>query len=50
MASRELELNSNSTYGNVEKKLSDVGANLLIECLQTIEKGNSKFIMKLYWE
>jgi methionyl-tRNA formyltransferase len=48
MASRELELNSNSTYGNVEKKLSDVGANLLIECLQTIEKGNPKFIEQVH--
>ncbi len=50
MASHELELNSNSTYGEVEKKLSDVGANLLIECLQTIEKGNSKFIEQVHSE
>ena len=50
MASHELELNSNSTYGEVEKKLSDVGANLLIECLQTIEKGNSKFVEQLHSE
>ena len=50
MASHELELNSNSTYGEVEKKLSDVGANLLIECLQTIEKGNSKFIEQAHSE
>ena len=48
MASRELELNSNSTYGDVEKKLSDVGANLLIECLKTIEKGNPKFIEQVH--
>ncbi|MAH54434.1 MAG: methionyl-tRNA formyltransferase [Pelagibacteraceae bacterium] len=50
MASRELELNSNSVYGEVEKKLSDIGANLLIECLQTIEKGNSKFVEQLHSE
>ena len=50
MASHELELNSNSTYGEVEKKLSDVGANLLIECLQTIEKGNSKFVEQVHSE
>jgi methionyl-tRNA formyltransferase len=50
MASRELELNSNSTYGDVEKKLSDVGANLLIECLKTIEKGNPKFIEQVHSE
>ena len=50
MASHELELNSNSTYGEVEKKLSDVGANLLIECLQTIEKGNTKFIEQVHSE
>ncbi len=50
MASHELELNSNSTYGEVEKKLSDVGATLLIECLQKIEKGNSKFIEQVHSE
>ena len=50
MAARELELNSNSTYGDVEKKLSTIGANLLIECLQTIKKGNSKFIEQLHSE
>ncbi len=50
MASHELELNSDSTYGEVEKKLSYVGANLLIECLQTIEKGNSKFIEQVHSE
>jgi methionyl-tRNA formyltransferase len=50
MASRELKLNSNSTYGEVEKKLSEIGANLLIECLQTIEKDNSKFVEQVHSE
>ena len=50
MASREIELNSSSTYGEVEKKLSEVGASLLIESLQTIEKGKSKFVEQLHSE
>jgi len=44
LASEELALNQNFTYGEVEKRLSIIGANLLIKSLKNIEKGNSKFI------
>ena len=44
LASSELELDQNATYGEIEKKLSVVGANLLIESLKVIETGNPKFI------
>ncbi len=44
LASSELELDQNATYGEIEKKLSVVGANLLIESLNVIATGNSKFI------
>jgi len=44
LASEELELNQNFIHGEVEKRLSIIGANLLITSLKNIEKGNSKFI------
>jgi len=44
LASREFELDKNSTHGETEKKLSLEGANLLIQNLKDIENGNSKFI------
>ena len=44
LVSKELELNQHLTHGEVEKKLSIVGANLLIESLKSIKEGNSKFI------
>ena len=44
LASKEIELDQNATHGEIEKKLSVMGANLLIESLRTIETGNPKFI------
>ena len=44
LASSELALDQNATYGEIEKKLSVVGANLLIESLKVIKTGNPKFI------
>ena len=44
LTSKELELNQNATYGEIEKKLSLMGADLLIESIKNIETGNSKFI------
>ena len=44
LTSKELELNQNVTHGEMEKKLSLVGADLLIESLKTVEAGTSKFI------
>ena len=44
LASKEFELDKKATYGEIEKKLSLEGANLLIQNLKNIENGNSKFI------
>ena len=44
LASEELELDQNATHGEIEKKLSIMGAKLLIESLKIIEIGNPKFI------
>ena len=44
LSSEELELDVNATHGEIEKKLSVMGANLLIESLKNIKIGNSKFI------
>ena len=44
LVSKELELDQNVTHGEMEKKLSLMGANLLIESLKTVEAGTSKFI------
>ena len=50
LASKELELNQNATHGEIEKKLSIMGANLLIESLKNIEDGNSKFVDQVHSE
>ena len=44
LMSKELELDQNVTHGEMEKKLSLMGADLLIESLKTVEAGTSKFI------
>ena len=50
IVSRELELDTSATYGETEKKLSEIGANLLIESLKKIESGNSKFVEQIHSE
>ena len=50
IASREIELDTSATYGDTEKKLSEIGANLLIESLKKIENGNSKFMEQVHSE
>ena len=50
LVSKELELNNYLTHGEVEKRLSIIGANLLIESLKNIEEGNSKFIEQRHSE
>ena len=50
IASHELELDTSKTYGETEKKLSEIGANLLIECLKKIESGISKFVEQVHSE
>ncbi len=44
LASREFNLDINENHGEVEKKLSLEGADLLINCLSSIENGSLKFI------
>ena len=44
LISRELKLDQNITHGELEKKLSITGANLLIESLKNLETNSSKFI------
>ena len=44
LASKEINLDQKATHGEIEKQLSIIGANLLIESLKNIEDGNSKFI------
>jgi len=44
LASKEIELNHNTTHGEIERELSVMGANLLIENLKRLEENNLKFI------
>jgi len=45
---KELEIDHNATYGEIEKKLSVIGADLLIEGLKKIENGKAKFIDQVH--
>ena len=44
LATKEIELGRNVTCGEVEKRLSVIGADLLIKSLKNIESGDIKFI------
>ena len=44
LTSQELNLDKNSTHGETENKLSELGANLLIKSLKNIENGEAKFL------
>ena len=46
-SSRKIDLDLNATYGEVEKKLSVIGADLLIETLKGIESGSLKSIEQI---
>ena len=50
LASKEIELDQNAIHGEIEKKLSVMGANLLIENLKRLEGGNLKFIGQIQSE
>jgi len=50
LTSKELKLDQNTTYGEIEKKLSVIGANLLVESLKNIESNNLKFIDQVHSE
>ena len=45
---KELDLDQNATYGEIEKKLSVIGAGVLIESLKKIENGKAKFIDQVH--
>ena len=47
LATKELQLDHNCTHGEVEKKLSIMGANLLIKNLKRILGGDIKFINQI---
>tara|TARA_B100000029_G_scaffold223557_1_gene221521 strand:+ start:2569 stop:3489 length:921 start_codon:yes stop_codon:yes gene_type:complete len=47
---KELSLDPNMTYGEIEEKLSIIGANLLIEGLKKIERGEAKFVDQVHTE
>ena len=47
LASKEMELDQTATHGEIEKKLSIMGANLLVENLNELETGNLKFIAQV---
>ena len=44
LTSKEIELDQNVTHGEMEKKLSLIGADLLIEGLKSVEDSTLKFI------
>jgi len=44
LSSKEIELDKEITHGEIEKKLSTMGADLIIESLKVIESGSAKFI------
>ena len=44
LLAKELDLDQNVTYGEIEKKLSVMGADALIESLKKIKNGKAKFI------
>jgi len=48
LATKELILDQNETHGEVEKKISVVGANLLIKSLKIIKDGHAKFVDQIH--
>ena len=43
LTTKEFELGQNATHGDIEKKISIEGANLLVQNLKSIEVGEAKF-------
>ena len=50
LASKELELNQNATHGETEKKLSILGADLLVESLKNLENNKVNFVNQIHSE
>jgi len=48
LISKELKIDQNSTFGEIEKKLSIIGSDLLIESIQNIMSGNAKFLEQIH--
>ena len=48
LASKELVLEQKATYGEIQKKLSLIGSDLLIESLKNIKNGKAKFIDQVH--
>ena len=46
--SEKIELKNEKTHGEIEKKISVIGADLLIKGLKNIEDGNAKFIEQIH--
>ena len=44
LTTKEIKLNENEIYQEIEKKLSLIGAELLLESVKKIENGNAKFV------
>ena len=50
LCTKEMDLDQNATHGEIEKKLSKMGADLLIESLRKIEDKNTKFSAQVHSE
>ena len=50
LSAKELDLDQTTTYGEIEKKLSELGASVLIESLKKIENGKAKFVDQVHSE
>ena len=48
LSAKELDLDQTTTYGEIEKKLSELGASVLIESLKKIENGKAKFVDQVH--
>ena len=50
LSSKAIELNKEKTYGEIEKELSVMGADLLIESLENLKKGKVNFLEQVHSE
>ena len=50
LSTQELDLDQTTTYGEMEKKLSELGASVLIESLKKIENRKAKFVDQVHSE
>ena len=50
LSAKKLDLDQTTTYGEIEKKLSELGASVLIESLKKIINGKAKFVDQVHSE